>query len=763
MNVDPALMQDFLTESGELLEQLDQDLVTLESTPEDPALLNQVFRALHTIKGSASFLALTNLVNIAHAAEGALNAARNRAIVVDKPAMDLLLQAVDVIKRQFVDLREGRELALADPALVEGLTALGEGRAKSPRASKPETGGTNAQPAGTASAPANPSAAGEQPLALPANKMDLLPFLVADLEASLEQADKLVASLADESQRLNAGAALADLSESLAKTVEFFECAPMLRLVSCLGKLAHEAEEASVAGLLSPAREVLDTLRFQARGLADQKLLSRPIDACCAPIETAGQHDAPAEPPAAEGSPTPAAAPAATNPAPAAGHPEPTEPGPQHTGEVHAEASAKADQAPASGHPAHAPTEQTIRVEVGRLESLLNLVGELVIQKNRIAALARELSAKNLGDQSYREQVTEAAGGLDRLTSDLQVAVMKTRMQPLDKLFGKYPRLVRDLARKLNKQINLVIEGGETEVDKSVIEELGDPLIHLIRNSCDHGVEPPEARKAAGKPEVGTVTLRAGNSGGNVEILISDDGKGLHPDRIAAKAVEKGVISRQQADQLSDREKMRLIFAPGFSTAEQISDVSGRGVGMDVVKTNIEKIKGTIDLISEPGKGCTVAIKIPLTVAIMNAMMVGSGSEVYAVPLDSVVEIVKPEAQQLSTIRTQPVIRLRDSVLPLLEAGEVFNQPPRPTPTNAEHAKSQYAIVLQSGEQRVGLLVSRLIGQQEIVIKPLDERLDRGGPVSGATVRDDGGVSLIVDVPRVFKLAQERRDHAGNT
>jgi two-component system, chemotaxis family, sensor kinase CheA len=751
MNFDPELLQDFLTESGELLEQLDQDLVQLEATPQDPDLLNQVFRALHTIKGSASFLALTNLVNIAHAAESALNAARNRVIIVDKPAMDLLLQAVDVIKRQFVDLRAGSPLTQADQSLVDQLAALGEGRTAQPKPSGHAASGSDPQQPNLSTSSAGSIAPGEKPLALPANKMDLLPFLVTDLESSLEQVDQLLASLADEAQRVATGHALSDLAESLGKTVEFFECAPMLRLVACLGKLGHEATEASVASVLAPARDVLDTLRVQAKGLANQKLLERPIDSCCKPLEQLGSLEADTSAPAAD--PTPAAPTARTEPA----APPPATPAqPSPSAAIPAPDAAQptsAPAAPASGtQPAPGAGEQTIRVEVSRLEALLNLVGELVIQKNRSAALARELVARNLGDQDYREHVTQTASGLDRITSDLQVAVMKTRMQPLDKLFGKYPRLVRDLARKLNKQINLVIEGGETEVDKSVIEELGDPLIHLIRNSCDHGIETPEARKASGKSDAGTLTLRASNSGGHVELLIIDDGKGLYPEKIAAKAIEKGVVTKQQADQMSDLDKIRLIFAPGFSTAEQISDVSGRGVGMDVVKTNIEKIKGTIDLLSEPGKGCTVAIKIPLTVAIMNAMMVGVGDEVYAVPLASVVEIVKPEEAQMATIRQQPVMRLRDSVLPLQEAADLFRQP-----EELRH-KSQYAVVLQSAEHRVGLLVSRLIGQQEIVIKPLDERLDRGGPVSGATVRDDGGVSLIVDIPRVFKITQDRKN-----
>ena len=371
------------------------------------------------------------------------------------------------------------------------------------------------------------------------------------------------------------------------------------------------------------------------------------------------------------------------------------------------------------------------------------------MQKNRVSALTRQLTANGFGTQEFRESFTQASGSLDRVTSDLQTAVMKTRMQPLDKIFGKYPRLLRDLSRKLNKDINLVIEGGDTEVDKSVIEELGDPLIHLMRNSADHGVESPADRIKAGKSSTGTITLSACHRGSHVEILIKDDGRGLCRERLCKKALEKGLYTEDQLAAMTDKEVCRIIFAAGFSTADQVSDVSGRGVGMDVVRANIEKLKGTIDLYSEPGKGTTVAILIPLTVAIMSAMMVGVGKEIYAVPLSNIIEIVKPSPEQLYSIRRSPVMRLRDGVLPLLDAGNLFGKP------SATAKDSPFAVVMQLSDTRIGLLVSRLIGQQEIVIKPLDDFLDNGGPVSGATVRDDGGVSLIVDVARCFQLAAQ--------
>jgi two-component system chemotaxis sensor kinase CheA len=321
-------------------------------------------------------------------------------------------------------------------------------------------------------------------------------------------------------------------------------------------------------------------------------------------------------------------------------------------------------------------------------------------------------------------------------------------MQPLDKLFGRYPRLIRDLATKTGKQIQLVIEGGDTEVDKSVIEELGDPLVHLIRNSADHGLEGPEERTKAGKSALGTITLRASHEGSHVRVLVMDDGRGLARERIAKKAIERGLTTQEQVSAMSDREVFNFIFEAGFSTAEKVSDLSGRGVGMDVVRTNIQKLKGSIELSSQAGNGTTVAITIPLTVAILQAMMVGVGPEIYAVPLTSILEIVRPQADQVSSIGGHQVMRLRDSVLPLVSAADLFEQP------TDRRSEQPFAVVIQSGQKQVGLMVSRLIGQQEVVIKPLDEGERTTRAVSGATVRDDGGVSLIVDVEQLVRMAQ---------
>jgi two-component system chemotaxis sensor kinase CheA len=766
---DPEILQDFLTESGELLEQVEGDLVTLEHNPSDPELLNKIFRALHTIKGSASFLALTNLVKIAHAAESALNSARNSVVVVDRAMMDLLLQAIDTIKTQMGQLSGGTPLVEPNAQLVATLAAIGEGKAPS-RAAAPvavAAASTTATPtsiqAHTSSSSAGMSSSGdgESPLALPENKRDLLEFLVVDLDETLNKMGTLLEQLAADATRPAAASALAETSESLLKSVDFFEIAPMTRLAKAMqsfGSQAADLDAKCTNTAVPAAKDVTTALRRHIDALKRGKVRSENLDTVVQSLEHAIQGDTESTTPA-PAAVTPVAE-AQTPSEPALAVEAPTASAAPSSPPAANDSAASATQANAPAGAAQA-VEQTIRVEVRRLEQLMNLVGELVLQKNRISAVGRNLFADKGLSQTNKDAVTVAAEGLDRVTADIQLAVMRTRMQPLEKLFGKYPRLIRDLARKTNKKIDLVIEGGETEVDKSVIDELGDPLIHLLRNSADHGIEMPEDRVKAGKSDTGTIKLVASHEGSHVRILVVDDGKGLVRDRIAKKAIERGLVTEAEVAGLSDREVYKFIMLPGFSTAEKVSDLSGRGVGMDVVKTNIEKLKGTIDLHSTPGKGSTIEINIPLTVAIMPAMMVGVGvhgkrEEIYAVPLGNILEIVKPDPKAISTIGERPVMRLRDSVLPLFNAADLFGY-------SGDKPDQPFAVVLAMGEKTVGLLVSRLIGQQEIVIKPLDS-LEPGtktqqvkGPVSGATVRDDGGVSLIVDVAQLIKMGQDMK------
>lgn len=765
---DQEIMQDFLTESGELLDQLEGDLVTLEQTPTDPELLNQVFRALHTIKGSASFLALTNLVAIAHAAESALNAARNGLVVVDKTMMDILLEAVDLLKKQFEELGEGQtDLTAPEPALVDKLSQIGLGVQPADAVAKVQSGQMETDiPAQNDAAPANivssKDAAAEFPgaeirsLNLPENKADLLEFLVADLDESIQKVQQQIDALSIKATRATAAEELAEISDAIEKSVDFFEFESMSRLARTLIQIADhvcELDTHLLDQLLPRARGIAALLRDQARGLRWQLFVSWPLDSFVGAIESIISGKLPGEDQILPRDASPAQTlDRAGVRAQASNAPPPT---PESTPAAGAAADSSSDAAQKNSSTVAAKRngpaiEQTIRVEVSRLESLMNLVGELVLQKNRIAAIGRHVEACAGIDQDLREAVMLSTGTLDRVTSDIQVAVMKTRMQPLDKIFGKYPRLIRDLAQKTNKKINLVIEGGDTEVDKSVIEELGDPLVHLLRNSADHGLEGPEERLASGKNQTGTIKLVASHEGSHVQVQIIDDGRGILRNKIAAKAVENGLATKGEISTMSDREVFRFILTAGFSTAEKVSDLSGRGVGMDVVRTNIEKLKGTVDVDSQPGKNTIITIKIPLTIAIMPAMMVGVADEIYAIPLTNILEIVKPDSEQMSTIRGQLVMRLRNTVLPLVNSLDVFDVP------QPDRVDAPFVVVLELNEKRVGLMVSKLIGQQEIVVKPLDQMCDRKGPISGATVRDDGGVSLIVDIAELIRSAENR-------
>lgn len=742
--LDPSILQDFLTESGELLERLEGDLVTLERDPRDPEMLNQIFRALHTIKGSASFLALTNLVRIAHASESALNAARNRVVVVDRGVMDLLLSAVDVLKRQMQQLRDGQDLVEPPAELVSSLTAIGDGRWKS---SAPASAAVPSEPTNKG----GDLASHERPLQLPSSKQDLLEFLVSDLEETILKLRERLEGLRSANTRADASGDLVETSVALVRAVEFFELDRTTAMAKALSESMQalaNADDATVEAALPRCGAVLELLNRQVGCLKRSVVGEWSTEALVERLTASarGNSGVPragsvAEALRIDGVDTgePNAAEVSAEPAAMADHP--VKPG--------VESSKSTEERAAEGPRKSGPAgDQTIRVEVGRLETLMNLVGELVLQKNRVASLARTISACEV-EQALREALSTAAGGLDRVTSDIQMAVMRTRMQPLDKLFGRYPRLIRDLCGKTGKKIDLVIEGGETEVDKSVIEELNDPLVHLLRNSADHGIEMPADRVKGGKPETGVITLSAMHEGSHVRIRIRDDGKGLSRERIAKKAIERGLVSADAVASLSDREVYDFIFLPGFSTAEQVSDLSGRGVGMDVVRTNVQKIKGTIELSSVPGSGTTIDITIPLTVAIMPAMMVAVAEEVYAIPLSSILEIVRPAPETLSSIGGRKVMRLRDSVLPLVSASEIFGL------NGGGEVDSPFAVVLAQGGRRVGLMVTRPVGQQEIVVKPLDVASGHGKKaVSGATVRDDGGVSLIADVAELFQLAE---------
>ncbi|GAA8669381.1 chemotaxis histidine kinase/response regulator CheAY2 [Helicobacter pylori] len=409
-------------------------------------------------------------------------------------------------------------------------------------------------------------------------------------------------------------------------------------------------------------------------------------------------------------------------------------------------AKAKADteenKAPSIG------VEQTVRVDVRRLDHLMNLIGELVLGKNRLIRIYGDVEERYDGEK-FLEELNQVVSSISAVTTDLQLAVMKTRMQPVGKVFNKFPRMVRDLSRELGKSIELIIEGEETELDKSIVEEIGDPLIHIIRNSCDHGIEPLEERRRLNKPETGKVQLSAYNEGNHIVIKISDDGKGLDPVMLKEKAIEKGMISERDAESMSDREAFNLIFKPGFSTAKVVSNVSGRGVGMDVVKTNIEKLNGIIEIDSEVGVGTTQKLKIPLTLAIIQALLVGVQEEYYAIPLSSVLETVRISQDEIYTVDGKSVLRLRDEVLSLVRLSDIFK-----VDAILESNSDVYVVIIGLADQKIGVIVDYLIGQEEVVIKSLGYYLKNTRGIAGATVRGDGKITLIVDVGAMMEMAK---------
>lgn len=774
---DPNLLQDFLTEAGELIEQLDSDLVKLEAEPTSQALLDGIFRALHTIKGAASFLDMPAVTTFAHAAEDALNRLRKGEVKVDAGVMDVMLRSVDILRGQLGELGNGDKPSGGPEDLIHQLHEIA---ASIPASMRPPAdvaampGSAAAKPvAAPRAAPAGPAdlaaVASKTTLSLSPEKADVLAFMVSDLLDSVRQIEPAAIQIKAAATRPAAVAKLAELAESMQPTADYYGFAFLNRMISmiaaagaALGSCADApANEASVrltalAKLASIYAEGLTQGQQFAWNI--DTFESRFGDVCCGqplPEGVAGMHGDTVDGVLALDGVIEGVAVAAFASVPGETVPTTCEPSvptiaePADRAEQPEKAAGEETGEKKEGGAAHA--EQTVRVEVARLETLLNLVGEMVLTKNQILGQTRVLREHDL-PHDVMESFASVVSDLDRLTAELQVGVMRTRMQPLGKLFGRYPRIIRDLARKTGKSVTIEIGGGDTEVDKSVLELLGDPLVHMLRNSVDHGLEGPEGRAAAGKPATGTILLSAEHRGGHVCVQIKDDGRGIDREKVAGKAIEKGLVSAETAAQMSDSDVFKFIFAAGLSTADKVSDLSGRGVGMDVVQTNITKLGGTINVASVKGKGTTIEINIPLTVAIMRAMMVGVGAHEYAVPVMSIHEIVKPENSAIHSIAGRPVMRLRENVLPLVDLRDTLAEP--------KESGSGFSVVVGVGAERAGLVVDRLVGQSEVVIKPLDDGYTQGGPFSGATIREDGNVSLILDVVKLVRTAQPGREAA---
>ncbi|MGE8115007.1 chemotaxis protein CheA [Pseudomonas sp. NPDC086566] len=731
---DEEILQDFLVEAGEILEQLSEQLVELESRPDDADLLNAIFRGFHTVKGGAGFLQLNELVECCHIAENVFDILRKGERRVDAELMDVVLEALDTVNSMFGQVRERSAVTPATPELLAALSRL-------------------AEPA-SADAPAAVVEAAPEPVAAEADITDtefeqLLDSLDAvKAEAAAAQAqmqgetlsgsgdditDAEFESLLDQlhgkgqfSPEVAAADAGGEASAPVSDEITDEEFESLLDQLHGKGTFqanALPAAAAAVENVAAPASSdeitehefeaLLDQLhgkgKFTGESVAGEAAVAAP-----APVAAVAESK-----PIAKPAPAPAPAAAAAKPA------------------APARAPAPAAEKPAS------EAETTVRVDTARLDEIMNMVGELVLVRNRLVRLGL-----NSGD----EAMSKAVSNLDVVTADLQTAVMKTRMQPIKKVFGRFPRLVRDLARQLKKEINLELVGEETDLDKNLVEALADPLVHLVRNAVDHGVEMPDEREAAGKARTGRVVLSAEQEGDHILLSISDDGKGMDPSILRAKAVEKGLMDKDAADRLSESDCYNLIFAPGFSTKTEISDVSGRGVGMDVVKTKISQLNGSINIFSAKGQGSKIVIKVPLTLAIMPTLMVMLGNQAFAFPLVNVNEIFHLDLSRTNVVDGQEVVIVRDKALPLfylkrwLVQGQVH-----------EEQHEGHVVILSVGTQRIGFVVDQLVGQEEVVIKPLGKMLQGTPGMSGATITGDGRIALILDVPSMLKRYAARR------
>ncbi|HBP2511175.1 TPA: chemotaxis protein CheA [Pseudomonas aeruginosa] len=749
-DADEEILQDFLVEAGEILEQLSEQLVELESRPDDMDLLNAIFRGFHTVKGGAGFLQLNALVECCHIAENVFDILRKGERRVSSELMDVVLQALDTVNAMFDQVREQSEPTPATPELLAALARLAE-----PEGAEP-TEPVQAPPA--AVPPAEPAAPPEAPAQSASS--DITDDEFEQLLDAL-QGDEAPASAVAEAPAAPAGDEISDAE---------FEA--LLDQLHGKGKFVPPAVSAEPAQV--PAEAVEPAAAAAGDDISDDE-----FEALLDELHGKGKFgDVPeaAGTPAAPAAAAPAAAPAEQGKAPAAaggdeisddefeslldelhgkgkfnGASEAVAAAAAVAKNIAAKSPAAKPVAPAKAaaarpaapdRPAASEAETTVRVDTARLDEIMNMVGELVLVRNRLVRLGL-----NSGD----EAMAKAVANLDVVTGDLQMSVMKTRMQPIKKVFGRFPRLVRDLARNMKKEINLELVGEETDLDKNLVEALADPLVHLVRNAVDHGIESPEEREAAGKPRVGQVVLSAEQEGDHILLMITDDGKGMDAEVLRNKAVEKGLLERDAADRLTDLECYNLIFAPGFSTKTEISDVSGRGVGMDVVKTKISQLNGTVNVFSQKGSGSKIVIKVPLTLAIMPTLMVMLGSQAFAFPLVNVNEIFHLDLSRTNVVDGQEVVIVRDKALPLFYLKRWL------VPSAAHEEQGEgHVVILSVGTQRIGFVVDQLVGQEEVVIKPLGKMLQGTPGMAGATITGDGRIALILDVPSMLKRYARR-------
>ena len=742
---DEDILQDFLVEAGEILERLSQQLVDLEQRPEDKDLLNAIFRGFHTVKGGAGFLALTPMVECCHLTENLFDILRNGKRAVTSELMDVVLEALDMVNQQFELVSQREELPPVDPALIASLERLVscEDLNESAAGSPAETAVANPETTAVASGDIT-DAEFEQLLdaiaGVPAATVASAPLAepVAtvsgggddisedEFEALLDQlhgrgkgpgvqaAAPTPAPAPVASTAVGGGDEISeDEFEALLDQLHGKGKGPGV-VVDAPAPTAAAPEPAKSSGDLISDDE-FDALLDQLHGKGKGPGTGASIAATPAPVATKPAPAPEVKPEAAK----------PVSPAPAVKKVEPPKP-----------AAATAPAMPAADKEAP-QVETTVRVDTQRLDDIMNMVGELVLVRNRLV---------RLGNGSTNEALVKAVANLDVVTADLQTSVMKTRMQPIKKVFGRFPRVVRDLARSLRKEINLELVGEETDLDKNLVEALADPLVHLVRNSVDHGIEFPDVREANGKSRIGQVVLSAEQEGDHILLSISDDGAGMDPVKLRRIAVEKGMFDEDTANRLSDTEAYNLIFAPGFSTKKEISDVSGRGVGMDVVKTKITQLNGTVEIKSELGKGTRFIIKVPLTLAIMPTLMFMLGQQTFAFPLVSVNEIFHMDLTKSHIVDGQDCVAIRDQAIPLFYMKDwLVKNAFGHRPDNA------HVVIVTVGSRRVGFVVDQLIGQEEVVIKPLGKMLQGTPGMAGATITGDGTIALILDIPSLLR------------
>ncbi len=740
---DEEILQDFLIEAGEILEAMSEQLVALENEPEDMDLLNGIFRGFHTVKGGAGFLALEPLVEICHITENIFDILRNGERVADADLMDQILHALDIINEMFDSVRNGDYPSSAEPDFLEKLGTYAH-------ASNAET---QVQP----TVEKEKASANE---ALEEISDDEFDDLLNELNSAQPKPVEAVSdditddefeALLDElhgTGQFNAASDEKQVSDITPATESPQESSPSgditddefeALLDELHGKNGTVGSEPTspAQGVNSANSDLIDDEEFEA-------LLDQLHGTGKGPGKNDGANQAASQPVKTTES-------AGTN-----GGNKNEQVAAQNTNSISvsktnktASISSPSKKEKVASKPVikkpvakKAPTanvaEATVRVDTKRLDDIMNMVGELVLARNRL---------KTLGQSSQDEVLTKAIANLDIVTGDLQGAVMKTRMQPIKKVFGRFPRVVRDLARSLKKEISLEMVGEDTDLDKNLVEALADPLVHLVRNSVDHGIESPEGRVAAGKVRNGTIVLSAAQEGDHIMLSIEDDGKGMDADVLRNIAINKGLMDKEHAERLTDIECYNLIFMAGFSTKEEISDISGRGVGMDVVKTKITQLNGSIAIDSELGKGTKILIKVPLTLAILPTLMVKVKQQAFALPLTSVNEIFHLDLTKTNMVDGQLVIVVREKALPLFFLNEWLAQ----GYSSGERESEGHVVLIQVGTQRVGFVVDSLIGQEEVVIKPLGKSLQGTPGMAGATITSDGGIALIIDIPSLLK------------